>query len=68
MSEVDQDVRLDRTASAARLAEAAGNDALAGREWRRFRLIEDASRDAEELLAEGIALSVASLALAESLA
>jgi hypothetical protein len=27
-------------------------------EWRRYRLIEDASRDPDELLARGIALSV----------
>lgn len=52
---------------AAKAAEVSGDDEQAAREWRRFRLIEDGARDAEDLLAEGIALSVASLALAESL-
>lgn len=51
----------DRLASAgkrARDAEARGDDALAGEEWRRYRLVRDAGRDPDELLAEGIALSV----------
>jgi negative regulator of sigma E activity len=68
MSGVDQETRLDQAASAAKAAEGCGDDALAVREWRRFRLIGDACRDAEDLLAEGVALSVASLALAESFA
>jgi hypothetical protein len=68
MSGADQDARLNRAASAAKVAEGRGDDPLAAREWRRFRLIEDAGRDAEDLLAEGIALSVASLALAKSFA
>lgn len=68
MTGADQGARLDQAASAAKAAEGAGDDALAAREWRCFRLIEDADRDAEDLLAEGIALSVASLALAESFA
>lgn len=41
----------------AREAEGQGDDALAGEEWRRYRLIKDASRDPDDLLAEGIALS-----------
>jgi hypothetical protein len=68
MSEVDQALRLEQAASAAKAAEDRGEDALAIREWRRFRLIEDSGREADDLLAEGIALSVASLALGESLA
>jgi hypothetical protein len=68
MSEVDQALRLERAAAAAKAAESRGDDALAMREWRRFRLIEDSRRDADDLLAEGIALSAASLALGESLA
>lgn len=68
MAPADQGIRLDRTASAAKAAERRGDDVIAAREWRRFRLIEDAGRDAEDLLTEGIALSVASLALAKSLA
>jgi negative regulator of sigma E activity len=66
MSGVNQETRLDQAACAAKAAEGCGDDALAAREWRRFRLIGDACRDAEDLLAEGVALSVASLALAES--
>jgi hypothetical protein len=38
-------------------AEARGDDARAGEEWRRYRLIKDATRDPDDLLAEGIALS-----------
>jgi negative regulator of sigma E activity len=37
---------------------------LAGEEWRRYRLIRDAARDPDELLAEGIALSVQASELA----
>jgi hypothetical protein len=57
----------DRLAVAGRRArapEADGNDALAGEEWRRYRLIQDAGRDPEQLLAEGIALSVQAIELA----
>jgi hypothetical protein len=68
MSVADRAVRLDQVAASAKAAEGRCEDALAVREWRRYRLIEDAGRDAEDLLAEGIALSVAALALAESLA
>jgi len=68
MSGVDRVARLDQAASAAKVAESRGDDGAAAREWRRFRLISDAGREAEDLLAEGIALSVASLALAESFA
>jgi hypothetical protein len=65
MSQVDQVDRLAKAASAAKAAEARGDDPAAAREWRRYRLIEDASRDPEELLAEGIALSVAALSVIE---
>ena len=51
----------------AKAAEARGDDATAAREWRRYRLIGDAARDPEELLAEGIALSVAAMALIQPL-
>lgn len=50
----------------ARAAEQRGDDALAGKEWRRFRLIQDAHRDPDELLAEGIALSVQAIELASA--
>ncbi len=58
--------RLDEASSAARAAEAAGEDAMAGEAWRRYRLIRDAARDPDELLVEGIALSVSAIELATS--
>jgi hypothetical protein len=56
--------RLAASSATARAAEASGDDALAGEEWRRYRLIRDAARDPDELLAEGIALSVQAIELA----
>jgi type II secretory pathway component PulK len=50
----------------ARAAEQRGDDALAGKEWRRYRLIKDAHRDPDELLAEGIALSMQAIELASA--
>ena len=58
--------RLDEASSEARAAEAAGEDAVAGEAWRRYRLIRDAARDPDELLAKGIALSVSAIELAAS--
>ena len=49
--------RLQEAARAAHAAEARGDDAAANEAWRRYRLISDAARDPDELLAEGIALS-----------
>lgn len=46
--------RLDEASQAARAAESRGE---AGEAWRRHGLIRDASRDPDELLAEGVALS-----------
>jgi hypothetical protein len=37
---------------------------MADEEWRRYRLIRDGGRDPDELLAEGIALSVQAAELA----
>jgi negative regulator of sigma E activity len=65
MSGVDQAERLAAAATSAKAAEDRSDDALAAREWRRYRLTEDASRDAEDLLTEGIALSVAAASLVE---
>ncbi len=48
---------LAEAADAARAAEARHDDAAAGEAWRRYRLIRDAARDPDELLAEGVALS-----------
>jgi negative regulator of sigma E activity len=65
MSSLDQAQRSAEAARAAKAAESRGDDADAAREWRRYRLIEDARRDPEDLLAEGIALSVAARTLIE---
>lgn len=56
--------RLEEAGTRAKEAEARGEEAMAGREWRRYRLIRDAHRDPEELLSEGIALSVQAIDLA----
>jgi hypothetical protein len=61
---MDARQRLDDASAKAKGAEEQGDDAVATREWRRYRLIEDATRDPEELLAEGIALSVQAIELA----
>jgi negative regulator of sigma E activity len=57
-------IRLDDASRVARAAEARGEDAEAGEAWRRYRLIRDAARDPDELLAEGIALSRSAIELA----
>ncbi|HEV2768750.1 MAG TPA: hypothetical protein VGV40_01015 [Solirubrobacteraceae bacterium] len=56
--------RLEAAAAQARAAEARGDEAAVNEAWRRYRLISDAAREPEELLAEGIALSVFALELA----
>jgi len=56
--------RLQEASQAARMAEARGDDAGANEAWRRYRLIRDAARDPDELLAEGIALSNMAIELA----
>ncbi|HEV7937228.1 MAG TPA: hypothetical protein VGP18_04300 [Solirubrobacteraceae bacterium] len=55
---------MDAAAGAARAAEACGRDEVAGEAWRRYRLIRDAARDPDDLLAEGIALSLSAIELA----
>jgi negative regulator of sigma E activity len=60
----DSTKRLDEAAATARAAEALGEDNAAGEAWRRYRLIRDAARDPDELLAEGIALSLSAIELA----
>ncbi len=57
------DKRLNDVSRAARLAEASGDDAVAGEAWRRYRLIRYAARDPDELLAEGINLSARAIEL-----
>jgi len=55
--------RLREAALAAKQAEREGDDALAAAEWRRYRLIDDARRDPDDLLSKGIALSEMALNL-----
>jgi negative regulator of sigma E activity len=64
MSKKPSDDRLMQAGARAREAEDRGDDARAGQEWRRYRLIKDASRDPDDLLTEGIALSVQAAELA----
>lgn len=64
MSDIRSTKRLDELARAAHAAEASGEDAIAGEAWRRYRLIRDAARDPDALLAEGIALSRTAIELA----
>jgi hypothetical protein len=66
MSKASSENRLMKAGARAREAESRGDDARAGEEWRRYRLIEDASRDPDELLAKGIALSVQAAELASA--
>ncbi len=66
MSNLSAADRLAEAATHARDAEARGDDARAGDEWRRYRLIKDAARDPDDLLAEGIALSLQAIKLAST--
>lgn len=61
---LSQEQRLQQAARDAHAAEARGDDAAANEAWRRYRLIQDASRDPDELLAAGIALSNLAIELA----
>ncbi len=56
--------RAARAAAEAHAAEARGDEAAANEAWRRYRLIRDAQRDPDDLLAEGIELSAIAIALA----
>ena len=58
--------RLTEAADRAKRAEMHGDDGLAAREWRSYRLIQDAARDPEELLAEGIDLSRRAIRMADA--
>ena len=64
MSDAHLAKRLDEVAREAHVAEASGENAAAGEAWRRYRLIRDAARDPDALLAEGIALSRSAIELA----
>ena len=54
---VDQQRRLDQAADQAHAAQERGDVWAAGDAWRRYILIEDALRNPQELLDEGVALS-----------
>lgn len=54
---IDQQRRLSKAAAEAHAAQERGDHATANAAWRRYVLIEDASRDPQELLDEGVALS-----------
>jgi negative regulator of sigma E activity len=64
MSKSSSADRLVEAGARARDAETRGDDARAGEEWRRYRLIKDAMRDPDDLLAEGVALSLQAAELA----
>ena len=61
---MDAQQRLREAGNNAKRAEEQGAAGLAATEWRRYRLIQDATRDPEELLAEGIAISKMAIELA----
>lgn len=54
---IDPQRRLSQAAAAAHAAEGRGDTWAANDAWRRYVLIEDAMRDPQELLDEGVALS-----------
>ncbi len=54
---IDQQRRLRDAATAAHAAQERGDPWAASEAWRRYVLIEDALRDPQELLDEGVALS-----------
>lgn len=54
---MDTQHRLGEASVRAKAAEDRRDDHMAASEWRRYRLIRDAARDPETLLAEGIAWS-----------
>lgn len=58
---MDVQHRLQEAGNNAKRAEGKGDDRLAAAEWRRYRLIKDTTRDPDELLAEGVALSMTAI-------
>ncbi len=54
---IDQRRRLQQAAAEAHTAQAHGDHAAANAAWRRYLLIEDALRDPQDVLDEGVALS-----------
>jgi hypothetical protein len=54
---IDQQRRLQDAAAQAHSAQERGDPVAANEAWRRYVLIEDALRDPQDLLDEGVALS-----------
>ena len=54
---IDQRRRLLEASAQAHTAQDRGDHAAANQAWRRYTLIEDALRDEQDLLDEGVALS-----------
>ena len=54
---IDQQRRMQQAAAQAHSAQERGDRAAANEAWRRYVLIEDALRDPQDLLDEGVALS-----------
>jgi hypothetical protein len=65
VTEHERAERLTELAGAARAAEDRGEGWRASEVWRRYELVRDGGRDPDELLADGIALSVVALELAD---
>jgi negative regulator of sigma E activity len=63
---MDSHQRLIEASARAKAAEDRRDDHVAASEWHRYRLIRDAARDPEALLAEGVALSAQAIELAAS--
>jgi hypothetical protein len=61
---MDAQQRLEEAGANAKRAEGQRDEPLAAAEWRRYRLIKDTTRDPDELLAEGIALSATAIEIA----
>ena len=61
---VDQQRRLREAAAQAHTAQDNGDHAAANDAWRRYVLVEDALRDPQDLLDEGVALSKVAIDLA----
>jgi len=54
---IDQRQRLQQASAQAHTAQERGDHVAANEAWRRYVLIEDARRDPQDLLDEGVALS-----------
>ena len=60
---IDQQRRMQQAAAQAHSAQDRGDHAAANEAWRRYVLIEDALRDPQDLLDEGVALSKVAIEL-----